>query len=59
MRNKIFTQKSIKKEIKKQKFKNKTIVLCHGVFDLLHLGHIKHFESAKTKRRFFNCINYI
>ena len=52
MRNKIFTQKSIKKEIKKQKLKNKTIVLCHGVFDLLHLGHIKHFESAKTKGDF-------
>ena len=21
---------------------------CHGVFDLLHLGHIKHFENAKN-----------
>jgi rfaE bifunctional protein kinase chain/domain/rfaE bifunctional protein nucleotidyltransferase chain/domain len=24
------------------------IVLCHGVFDLLHPGHIAHFEEAKT-----------
>jgi len=24
-----------------------TVVHCHGVFDLLHIGHIKHFESAK------------
>ena len=31
-----------------QKIKKK-IVLCHGVFDLLHYGHIKHFEQAKTK----------
>ena len=23
------------------------IVHCHGVFDLLHIGHIKHFEAAK------------
>ena len=23
------------------------IVLCHGVFDLLHIGHIKHFEQAR------------
>lgn len=23
------------------------IVLAHGVFDLLHLGHIRHFEQAK------------
>ena len=27
----------------------KKIVHCHGVFDLLHPGHIKHFESAKKK----------
>ncbi len=25
----------------------KKIVHCHGVFDLLHIGHIKHFEAAK------------
>ena len=24
----------------------KRVVLCHGVFDLLHLGHIRHFEEA-------------
>lgn len=23
------------------------IVQCHGVFDLLHVGHIKHFQKAK------------
>ena len=23
------------------------VVLCHGVFDLLHVGHIRHFEQAK------------
>ncbi|MCK4967214.1 adenylyltransferase/cytidyltransferase family protein, partial [bacterium] len=27
----------------------KKIVHCHGVFDLLHPGHIKYFESAKKK----------
>ncbi|MEX0775483.1 MAG: PfkB family carbohydrate kinase [Phycisphaeraceae bacterium] len=25
----------------------KTIVHCHGVFDLLHIGHIKHLEEAR------------
>ena len=25
----------------------KKIVLCHGGFDLLHIGHIRHFEQAK------------
>lgn len=35
---------TIKKEIKEQ---GKKVVLCHGVFDLVHPGHIIHFESAK------------
>ncbi len=29
--------------------KNKTIVLASGVFDLLHLGHVKFLEEAKKK----------
>lgn len=24
-----------------------TVVQCHGVFDLLHVGHLRHFEAAK------------
>lgn len=27
--------------------RNKQLVQCHGVFDLLHIGHIRHFCSAK------------
>lgn len=26
---------------------NKKIVHCHGVFDLVHVGHIRHFNEAK------------
>ena len=37
--------KSIAADLKE---KGKKVVHCHGVFDLLHLGHIKHFEQAKT-----------
>ena len=36
------------KLIKKNQFKNKKIGMCHGVFDILHIGHIKHFEHAKS-----------
>ncbi len=36
----------ISKKLKKQ---GKTIGQCHGCFDLLHPGHIKHFEAAKEK----------
>ena len=25
-----------------------TVGLCHGVFDLLHIGHIKYFQEAKA-----------
>lgn len=25
------------------------VVLCHGMFDLVHLGHIRHFTDAKTQ----------
>ena len=43
--NKIFNEISIKKFIKR--FNKKKIVLCHGVFDILHFGHLKYFEAAK------------
>ncbi len=25
----------------------KTVALCHGTFDLLHIGHVRHLQSAK------------
>ena len=31
------------------KKKRKKIVQCHGVFDLIHLGHIRHFNLAKKE----------
>jgi rfaE bifunctional protein nucleotidyltransferase chain/domain len=27
----------------------KVVVQCHGVFDLLHIGHIRHFQEAKKQ----------
>ena len=47
MKNKIFLLENLKKILVKEKSKGKKIVLCHGVFDLLHIGHIKHFKEAK------------
>ena len=38
----------LSKKVEELKRKKKKIVLCHGVFDLLHLGHIRHFEKAKS-----------
>ena len=34
-------------DLKKLKGRGKKIVLCHGCFDLMHPGHIKHFQEAK------------
>ena len=44
---KIFQIDQLTKKIKLEKKKNKKIVHCHGVFDLVHVGHIKHFQEAK------------
>ncbi len=34
--------------IKNQKrFEKNKIVLCHGAFDIVHIGHINHFKEAK------------
>jgi len=41
-------EKNLIKTLKVLKTKKKKIVLCHGVFDLVHLGHIEHFKSAKS-----------
>lgn len=47
MKNKIFTKKNfvenIRPELKKQ---GKKIALCHGVFDLVHPGHLAHLKQA-------------
>ena len=29
--------------------RKKTIVMCHGVFDVVHPGHIRHLAYAKSK----------
>ena len=49
MSNKIVSINQLK-DIKKKSIKNnKKIVLVHGVFDVIHLGHIEHFKQAKNK----------
>ena len=38
----------IKKKVGKFPRKNK-IILCHGVFDIVHPGHIRHLTYAKSQ----------
>lgn len=46
--SKIFPIDELAKILEKIK-EGKKVVLCHGVFDLLHIGHIKYFEEAKQQ----------
>lgn len=45
MNSKLVSSKNITNILAKKKLK---VVLCSGVFDLLHLGHIYHFKEAKS-----------
>ena len=45
---KISTLREIEILLKKNRSKKK-IGLCHGVFDVIHAGHISHFEEVKKK----------
>ncbi|HLC49415.1 MAG TPA: PfkB family carbohydrate kinase [Candidatus Andersenbacteria bacterium] len=47
-RKKIVALDDFKRIIPLLKKQGKIIVHCHGVFDLVHPGHIKHFYSAKN-----------
>jgi len=47
MANKVVSLKELKVICDDIKQQGKKIAHCHGCFDLLHIGHIKHFESAK------------
>ena len=48
MKGKIKNLEELNHIIADLKSTGKKIVHCHGVFDLLHIGHIKHFEEART-----------
>lgn len=41
-------KKNLNKLIKNLKFKKKIISLAHGVFDVIHLGHLEHLSQAKS-----------
>jgi len=48
MKEKIINLKELSEIFSELRSEGKKIVHCHGVFDLMHIGHIKHFEEAKT-----------
>ena len=54
--NKILTTSSLDKNF--SKIKNKKVVLCHGVFDMIHIGHLNHFEESKKFGEILIVSNY-
>jgi rfaE bifunctional protein nucleotidyltransferase chain/domain len=47
MNDKLKTLEELAEIVDKFKNQGQIVVHCHGVFDLLHPGHIRHFEAAK------------
>lgn len=47
--DKIKSLEEIQKILEKERTQGRRIVQCHGVFDLLHPGHIRHFQSAREQ----------
>ncbi|MCL0105529.1 PfkB family carbohydrate kinase [Dehalococcoidia bacterium] len=46
--NKLLEVSKLNEEMRHIRNDGRKIVHCHGVFDLLHIGHIRHFEQAKS-----------
>lgn len=46
-KGKILSIENLSEEVQDLKSQGKKIILCHGCFDLMHPGHIKHLEAAK------------
>ena len=49
IRKKIQSPESLPSIVADLKKKGKTVVQCHGVFDIVHLGHVRHFTEAKKE----------
>ncbi len=47
--SKIRTLEELADIIQAAKEEGKTVVHCHGVFDLLHPGHVRHFQAARKE----------
>ncbi len=45
----ILTTEELAKVISDSKSKGLIVGLCHGCFDILHIGHIRHFTAARSQ----------
>lgn len=47
-KDKILNLESLKRKVKSDQKKGKVVVHCHGCFDIIHPGHIRYLEHAKS-----------
>lgn len=48
MNIKILDIEVLAEKVRKLKSEGRKVVQCHGCFDLMHPGHIKHFQEARS-----------
>ena len=48
-RDKIVTLEAMGELVRLAREDGEQVVLCHGVFDLLHMGHVRHLEAARRE----------
>ena len=48
-KNKLLTLEDLAEKAERLRQKGRRVVLCHGVFDLIHAGHIRHLQRAREQ----------
>lgn len=46
---KLLTLPALAEQVQRARADGRQIVLCHGTFDLLHIGHIRHLQRARRE----------
>lgn len=45
--DKVVGLEELAETVRRLKERSRTVAMCHGCFDILHFGHIRHLEAAK------------
>ncbi|PJC68847.1 MAG: cytidyltransferase, partial [Zetaproteobacteria bacterium CG_4_8_14_3_um_filter_59_5] len=47
--HKIISLKQMAEQCEKLKSDGNSVVLCHGTFDLMHIGHVRYLQRARQE----------
>lgn len=51
-RDKVLTVEGLVETIRRVQCAKRSVAMCHGCFDILHSGHLRHLEAAKAMADF-------